>query len=537
MKKTSKVTRLFLSCCLMLIICLINKPHMANAAKGQDSNTLVYAWSTNVGPLNPHDYGANMMFAQAWVYEPLVQYGPGGKILPHLAESWDISADQKTYTFYLRKDVRFSDGMPFTAHAIVTNLKAVFANKDRHSWLTLMQLIESYKAIDTYTFELTLARPYRAALQELTFVRPLRFISPKALTADGKFAKPVGTGPWVLSKTRKGESDLFTRNENYWGEKPIFRNILVKVIPDVETRALALESEAVDIIATAMGDHGSADISPAAYDMLSKQEVFTSKSSTARNTRLIAMNTAIFPTNDLAVRQAIVQTIDRKAILSGILLNQELPAESLMHNSIPYCDQDLSPYPFDPTQAASILDAAGWKLAEGNKFRSKNGQTLQVNLKFIANESIMRAIAEAAQSNLAQIGIDVRLVGEEPVSFMQSQVDGSFNLIFCNSSGAPYAPFSYLGIMGVPGHAEYQAQLGLKDKAMLDAAIQNALFATDEATLKTSFNNIWRILHDEVVYIPLSYTVDKALYKKSLLQDFEFAPVSYELLFNKLSRP
>ncbi len=521
----------------LLISCIILNVSPAHAAKGQDANTLVYAWSTNVGPLNPHDYGNNMMFAQALVYEPLVQYGEGGKILPYLAKSWTISPDQKIYTFQLREDVKFSDGTAFDANAVVKNLDAVFANKERHSWLTLMQLIDSYKALDTYTVQINLKRPYKATLQELTFVRPLRFLSPKAMDKEGKFVSPVGTGPWILVESGKGEYDKFERNEHYWGKKPILKNILVKVIPDVETRALALETESVDIIATAMGDHGSADISPTAYAMLVKDDAYTSLSSKARNTRLLAMNTAKFPTNDLAVRKAIVQSIDRKGILSGILLNQELPAETLMHKSIPYCDVPLTPYTFDPKQAAATLDAAGWKLMPGDKFRTKDGKTLQINLKFIANESIMRAIAETAQSNLAQVGIEVKLIGEEPVSFMQSQVDGSFDLIFCNSSGAPYAPFSYLGIMSVPGHAEYQAQLGLKNKAKLDMSIQNALFATKEEELKTSFNDIWRILHEEVVYVPLSYSVDKAIFKKKLLQNFEFAPVSYELMFNTLQRP
>ncbi len=524
--------KLLLTLMLIAIFCPV-----AHAAKGQDQDTLVYAWSTNVGPLNPHDYGANMMFAQAFVYEPLVQYGENGKILPWLATHWDISSDQKTYTFHLRKDVKFSDNSPFNAHAVIKNLDTVFANKDRHSWLPLMQLITNYQALNDYTIEVTLKRPYKATLQEFTFVRPLRFLAPSAMDDSGKFKQPIGTGPWVLVESRKGEYDRFMRNENYWGNKPHLREILVKVIPDVETRAIALESESVDIIATAMGDHGTADISPEAYAMLAKDAAYTSQSSGPRNARLLAMNTAKFPTDDFAVRKAIVQAIDRKGILAGILLGQELPATSLMHKSMPYCDVDLKPYIYDAKQAASLLDAAGWKLESGQKFRTKDGKSLQVNLKFIANESIMRAISETVQSNLASIGIDVRLVGEEPVSFMQSQVDGSFNLIFCNSSGAPYAPFSYLGIMSVPGHAEYQAQLGLQNKAQLDDAITKAQTATDEASLKTNFATIWRILHDEVVYVPLSYTVDKALYKKELLSGFEFAPVSYELKFTTLKRP
>ncbi len=507
------------------------------AAEGFGDDTLVMGWSSHVGPVNAHGYGANMMFAQAFVYEPLVQYAEGGTIVPCLATSWEISPDGTVYTFHLRKDVLFSDGTPFNAAAVVKNFDAIFTRRDEHAWFTLMNLVDSYEAPDTHTVRLILTRPYAATLQELTFVRPVRFMSPAALTESGEFTKAVGTGPWVFVESRKGEYDVFKRNEHYWGTKPPIQSLVVKVIPHPEARAVALETNAVDILVSAMGDHGSAEVSPHAYAQLSNDDAYTALESAARHTRVLALHTNRHPTNDPAVRQAIVRAIDRKAILKGVLLEQELPAESLMPADVPFCDIALTPYPHNPQEAVTLLEAAGWHLSPDSAIRAKDGMPLEITLKFVANEQSMRAIGEVVQSNLRDIGIHVRLVGEEHVAFLRSQAEGSFDMIFSTSLGAPYAPFSYLTMMLVPDHADFAAQQGLKNKVALHAAIDTALSTTDEQQLRAAFSRIWRILHDEVVYVPLSRPVDKALYKKDRITDFSFGPVSYELNFATTRRP
>jgi nickel transport system substrate-binding protein len=90
------------------------------------------------------------------VYDPLVRYGKGGKILPWLAESWKVSPDGKVYTFTLRKNVRFSDGTPFGAHAVKMNFDAVLKNRNRHSWLEFIAQIGETEVVDAHTFRLRL---------------------------------------------------------------------------------------------------------------------------------------------------------------------------------------------------------------------------------------------------------------------------------------------------------------------------------------------------------------------------------------------
>ncbi|MGE1157061.1 ABC transporter substrate-binding protein, partial [Pseudomonas kitaguniensis] len=153
----------------------------------------------------------------------LVRYEADGTIKPWLAESWESSADGRSYTFKLREDVKFSNGETFDAAAAKANFDAVLANRSRHAWLELANQIVSTEVVDPYRLKVTLKEAYYPLLQELALPRPFRFVAPSQFknggTKDGIVA-PVGTGPWKLTETLLGERDVFTRNDGYWGQKP-----------------------------------------------------------------------------------------------------------------------------------------------------------------------------------------------------------------------------------------------------------------------------------------------------------------------------
>ena len=136
------------------------------------------AWPVNVGPLNPHLYTPNQMFAQSMVYEPLVKYQADGSVIPWLAKSWTHSEDGKTWTFTLRDDVKFSNGEPFDAEAAAENFRAVLDNRQRHAWLELANQIVDVKALSKTELQITLKSAYYPFLQELALPRPFRFIAP-----------------------------------------------------------------------------------------------------------------------------------------------------------------------------------------------------------------------------------------------------------------------------------------------------------------------------------------------------------------------
>ncbi|MDR2398754.1 MAG: ABC transporter substrate-binding protein, partial [Spirochaetaceae bacterium] len=107
---------------LAAVLCAVTAFSCSKPAK-KAADTIVYSYPGNVGPLNPHLYSPNAMFAQVMLYEALVKLNDDGTIGPALAESWDISPDGLVYTFHLRKDVTFTDGEPFNAEAAALNFK------------------------------------------------------------------------------------------------------------------------------------------------------------------------------------------------------------------------------------------------------------------------------------------------------------------------------------------------------------------------------------------------------------------------------
>ena len=155
MKKFLKLF-LVLAFSLLFLVACGEKDKEETKSEDTQKKTLTISWNQDVGFLNPHAYLPDQFITQGMVYEGLVNYGENGEILPSLAESWDVSKDGKTYTFHLRKGVKFSDGSDFNANNVKKNFDSIFLNKERHSWFGLTNHIKSYRAVDENTFELVL---------------------------------------------------------------------------------------------------------------------------------------------------------------------------------------------------------------------------------------------------------------------------------------------------------------------------------------------------------------------------------------------
>jgi nickel transport system substrate-binding protein len=487
----------------------------SGGAMAAGADPLTFSWPGNVGPLNPHLYSPNQMFAQAMVYEPLVFYGDGGRVLPYLAESWKVSPNGKEYVFTLRKNVLFSDGTPFDATAVKKNFDAILANAKRHAWLDLINQIQEVIAVDPYTAKLVLKNPYYPMIQELTLIRPFRFLSPSAFPESGKTAEgmkgPVGTGPWVLVETKLGEYDLFKRNEKYWGQRPGVERIMVKVIPDPNSRAIAFETGQIDLI------YGTGQVTLDTFSRMRESGKYTTLISQPLASRLLCLNSNRGPTRDLQVRKAILHATNKAAIVKGIFLNAERQAETLFSPNVPYCDLGLEPFLYDPGKAGQELDQARWKREPGKPFRIKGGQTLEIDLCFVGNDATKKSMVEVIQADLHKVGIKINLLGEEEDSFLQRQKDGEFGMIFGDTWGPPYDPHSFVSSMRVPSHADYQAQLGLPNKAEIDAKISEVLITTDEKRRQGLYREILTSLHEQAVYMPLTYQTNVSVNRNDLV--------------------
>lgn len=500
----------------------------SSVSASEEKTDLIFVNYRDIRDLNPHLY-AGEMYAQEMLYEGLVNITANG-YEGCLAESWDISEDGKTYTFHIRDGVKFSDGEVCDANAIKANFDAIIENKDRHTWLEMMNLLVGVSAPDEKTFVIELSEPYYPLLTELGVTRPFAMISPKAMkdgsTKDGVNAY-IGTGPYVLTDFVTDEYAVFEANENYWGEQPAIKKITVKVIPDNQTRILALEKGEIDMI------FGKNMIDADAINQYQGNEKFKVELSDPTSTRQIVLNTTREVLAEKEVRQALQHATNKQAISEGIFYGLEKPADTLFAESIPYCNIGLTPYEYDVEKAKSILAEAGWS-AGSDGVLEKNGQKLNIDLLYNSDSVTEKAISEYLQSEYAKIGIPLNIHGEEEQSYRDNMKAGNFDMVFNICWGTPYDPQSSLAAMRAPVYGDYAAQLGLEDKAEIDEAITNILISTDENERQDLYKFVLTRLHEDAVYIPLTYECNKAIYRSDL-KGFHFTQTQYEVPFADFS--
>ncbi|WP_100399164.1 nickel ABC transporter substrate-binding protein [Bacillus sp. FJAT-44742] len=494
----------------------------------ETKDSLTMSWPQDIGELDPHSYAPNEMFAQNLVYDSLVLYDKDGEIQPHLAKEWEVADDGKEYIFTLRDDVVFSDNTVFNAEIVKKNFDHVLAEKEDHSWLELVNQIEDTKVIDERTFSISLKNPYYPLLQELALVRPFRFLGASGFNENGAgIDEPIGTGAWVLKEYRQNDRAVFERNENYWGEKPDFEELIVKVIPDNETRVIEFENESIDLI------YGNGLISLDAYEYIKDSDTYETGLSDPMGTRTLAINSDRGPTKDIEVRQALNHALDKSMVIEGILHGTEKKADTLFAPNVPYSDLDLPPYEYDSGKAEALLEEAGWQQSDESDYRMKDEEELVLELSFDYNNHLQKAIAEFMQGEFREMGINLILLGEEEQSYLNRQKTGDFHLIFNNTWGAPYDPHSFVSSMRTPSHADYAAQAGLPMKEEIDEKISEVLTTLEEGPRQELYEDILSTLHEQAVYLPISYTTNIAAYHPHV-QGVDYSPVEYEFKLEEI---
>ncbi|MEM9774987.1 MAG: nickel ABC transporter substrate-binding protein [Chloroflexota bacterium] len=467
------------------------------AAPADVEQTLVLASGRNLGPANPHDYSSSFVILDL-LYEPLVRYGQDGTIEPALAESWEISEDGLTWTFALRQDVTFHDDTPFNAEAVKWNMDRWVGN-DRHNWLPTTSRISSVEATDEFTVVLTLNQPYYPAMQDLTLVRPVRFLSTEAVDAAGEFAEAIGTGPWQIESISDNQAVL-VRNESYWGEKPALEKLVLEVILDPQTRIAALLSGEVDVI----GGEYLGGISLESLPVLERNEDINILNGDSLVSLYISTQFQQPPFDDVRVRQALNMAIDRAGMNTALFGGKGEAAQNLMPSNIPYVtftDTDL--YEYDPEKAAALLAEAGWTLnADG--ILEKDGELMQIDLVVDqASRPETATMGEVIQAQFKELGIELEIRAFDYSGWLDVFYAEDYDLLMRFSWGPPYDPHSLL--TGAFSSTSGEGNTTAYSDPVLDELINTALASTDEAERQEIYNEIWQRLDDEAAVIPLVY--------------------------------
>lgn len=526
---------LFTAACMLLSACSnapTSDPKSKAAATTETSSkdSISMAIANDIGDVNAHLYSGDMV-VQGMLFEGLVENTPEGP-KPCLAERWEISDDGKTYTFYLKKGVKFSDGEPMNAAAIKANMDAIQANKEFHNWLELSNKIVSCDIVDEYTVNLVLSNPYYPTLEELGLTRPYHMMSPATFingaTMDG-VSDYVGTGAYKLEEYVEDQYAVFTANEKYHVGVPAIKKITMKVMPAGETPLLAMMNGEINFLfSTDTSGLVDADI----LRQLQKDNKFQVQTSHPCSTRYLLTNSMKERTiADKNIKQAVWYAINRQDMCSYVFSEFETPAQSIFARTVPYCDVDLPEREYSVDEAKSLIEKSAWVMDESTGYYTKEGKRLSLELVYNSSLAINKTTGEFIQANLKDAGIDVILVPSESTSVRQLRAAGNYDLYLDRSWGLPYDPQTTLtGLFGEIAYVSAAIDLECYDE--LHELVNGALVEMDEEVRQEYYNKILTIVHEESCFIPLSYSQAIIAAEKDL-QGISFNQTQLEVPFKK----
>lgn len=505
--KTVLTTSLFILL-LVIIMGISGCSHSDRAAQTSDSpdKAITVAIAADAG-LDRLDAGAyeGSMNVHAMIYDGLVEYGEKGQILPSLAESWDISEDGKVYTFHLRQGVKFSDGTEFNADAVKFSFERWV--KDPANSLNVATAMESLEVADKHTIIMTFNKAYYPFLTELSFARPVRIISPTAVEPagdiNGTFVRAIGTGPWMAESYKTDQEAVLVSNPNYWGDLPKLSKIIMKVIPDPQSRVLALQSGDVDIAGGQMGK-----LPVESVPVIEADSSLTLQKSPGTSSHFMIFNYNTSALQDLNVRKAINLAMNKKSIVNDLMNGIGQEAKGLFPLTVPYVTESNNTwYGFDPEEAKQLLATAGYKDSDGDGIAEKDGNPLEFN--FVLQQAEYpewKTISELIQSELKEIGIDVKLQVLEPNAYYDALwTSKAYDLILYRTYDDAYNPHSFLLSLF---HRTTEAPAVVWSDAELEAQIDNAVGAMVLQERQSAYDSIFLRMYQEAMLAAIYFPDD-----------------------------
>lgn len=346
------------------------------------------------------------------IFSGLTKLDGRGEIVPDLAGKWDISLDGRTYTFHLRPGVVWHDGAPFNADDVIFTIDTL-KNPDFPGLRELSSLWKTVTAtkVDDLTVTMTLKNPYSPFLAYTTLgILPSHILSnsPVKDLKDNPFnTSPIGTGPFKL-KEASAEHAVLDANQAYFLGRPYLSSIELRFFSDYASALSALERKEIHSVFSRKW------LSDDEMSRLNENPNLSVYTSQRTSYSLIFLNLSSPFFQDKNVRQALLLGLDRRKIINDYLGGQGIIANSpLVPGTWAYDDQNTTKYEFDPEKAKALLDAAGWKQAEGSNVRSKDGTEFKFSL--LTNDDKSRiSVGEEIVREWRNIGVRAELSSSGP---------------------------------------------------------------------------------------------------------------------------
>jgi peptide/nickel transport system substrate-binding protein len=470
----------------------------------RDPGALVVAQAADVLALDPaRATDSESIEVGELLFEGLVGWKAGTTdIEPRLATSWQVSEDGLTWTFNLRSHVRFHDGTPLDAEAVVFSFERLlkkghpqYVDQGGNYWRAMLDDVEKVVAVDPLTVEIHTRRKYAPLLGNLA-IFPI--VSPSAVQKWGaRFADhPVGTGPFVFEEWTRDSRVVVRRFEDYWGLPAGLNQIVFQVVVDARQRLINLESGSVDLASAILPDeqpfvelHPDLELHHAA----------------GNDTSYLALNTQHAPFDDVRVRRAANYAVNKEPIVKLGYQGHAIAAETPLPPSLWGYHQPTTRYQYDPVAAKRLLAEA---IAD-NAFDPARIYKLYAPSTPRPYLPQPERVARFLQASLEQVGIHTELIMLPYPDFRAAVQAGKHDLCVFGWVGDTGDPDNFLYVL--LHSKQSNTELGAQNVALYrDKDVDDMLIAAQEAPDEATRSALYAAVQDKVAsdapWVPIAHS-------------------------------
>ena len=386
---------------------------------GGDGGEITIGVTSCADTLEPTEQYFSWVVSRYGVGETLVRFDENGEIVPCLAESWEISEDQLTWTFKIREGVKFSNGDDMTPELVKASLERTFELSDR----AVSFFEPASMEVDGQNLLIKTKEP--VAILPGSLADPLFLIVDTQADTDA-FAMegPICTGPYAVESFSPTDSCVVVRNEYYWdGEVPLDK-VTLKCIDDQTTRSMALQTDEVQI-AYNLKTENLADFEDSGEYNIQQLE-------SLRSTYAFMNQNGVL--GDKALRQAVIRGLDKETYCDTLLEGGATAGKAPVPPTLDFGFDELKDEnAYDPDGAKALLEEAGYKDTDGDGFvETPSGEKLELNFVIYTSREELNVYAQAAQASLKDIGINVKLNTVSYETLLDMRDSGEFDMLIWN---------------------------------------------------------------------------------------------------------
>lgn len=431
------------------------------------------------------------------LFETLLNFGEQDTTInPGLAKEWEVSEDGLTYTFQLQEGVKFHDGTDFNAEAVIKNVNRWKGGKeeDFYYFNSMFKaegedIIKDVTAEGDYTVVFTLSRPQAPFLKNLA-MSPFGIGSPTAFEAAGdKFGdNPVGTGPFKFTEWKRNDSITIEKFEDYWQEGlPKLDKVIFRSIPDNSARLNELMAGNIDLADGINPSDGKTVEGDSTLQLIERPSM---------NIGYLGLTNTRAPFDNKLVRQAVNYAIDKQAIVDAFFEGRAEVAANPMPPSISGYNDAISPYPYDPEKAKSLLAEAGYDGKEIELW------AMPVPRPYMPDGA---KVAEVIQKNLEDVGIPSKIVTFEWATYLEKAKNGEADAFMLGWTGDNGDADNFIYTLLDKDNILSNNYAYYTNEEVHGLLIQ-AQSETDENVRNELYKKAQEIIHEDAPWVPLAHS-------------------------------